>query len=174
VTPPAPLSPVAIDATYRAHGASVLRRAWRLLGSEDEAREVLQEVFMSLLEGPGQVREAQKDGGITAWLYGATTNACLNRLRNARTRARLLAARGAALEEGAAGQAEDITILRDVLARVPAELASVAVYYYADEMTHEEIADVLDCSRRHVGDLLAKLRESVHAVTESSAREVES
>jgi RNA polymerase sigma factor (sigma-70 family) len=171
VTPPAPLSPVAIDATYRAHGASVLRRARRLLGQEDEAREVLQEVFMSLLEGPGQVRQG---AGITCWLYSATTNACLNRLRNARTRARLLAARGAGLEEAAAGCAEDVTILRDVLARVPEELARVAVYYYADEMTHEEIAEVLACSRRHVGDLLARLRESVHAVTDSSAREAES
>jgi RNA polymerase sigma-70 factor (ECF subfamily) len=171
VTHPTPLPPVAIEATYRAHGASVLRRARRLLGDEDEAREVLHEVFMSLLEGPGQVRG---EGGVTSWLYGATTNACLNRLRNTRTRARILAARGAGLGEAAPASTEDMTILRDLLARVPHELARVAVYYYADEMTHEEIAEVLACSRRHVGDLLARLRESVRAVTESSVREAES
>jgi RNA polymerase sigma-70 factor (ECF subfamily) len=44
---------------------------------------------------------------------------------------------------------------------VPEELAQAAVYYYADEMTHEEIAEVLRCSRRHVGDLLERLHQEV-------------
>jgi RNA polymerase sigma factor (sigma-70 family) len=164
------LEPSEIDASYRAYGASVLRRARRLLGNEDEAREVLHEVFMSLLESPKQVRGT---GPLVAWLYGATTHASLNRLRNQRTRARLVAADNATRAAGAPPSAERDAIVRDLLARVPEELAKVAAYYYADEMTQEEIAAALDCSRRHVGDLIERLHQSVRALVSPSPQEVE-
>jgi RNA polymerase sigma factor (sigma-70 family) len=160
-SPSAPLAPGALDACYRAHGAPVLRRARGLLRDEEEAREVLHEVFMSLLESPSQVRGGS---ALTTWLYSATTHACLNRLRNGRTRARLLAADEAEKGSRVSPSAERATILRDLLARVGPELAQVAVYYYADEMTHEEIATVLSCSRRHVGDLVAQLHEAVRRI----------
>ncbi len=54
--------------------------------------------------------------------------------------------------------------MRDLLARMPPELARVAVYHYADEMTHDEIALLLECSRRHVGNLIERLHERVRAV----------
>jgi RNA polymerase sigma-70 factor (ECF subfamily) len=40
---------------------------------------------------------------------------------------------------------------------LPEPLGHVAVYYYLDELTHEEIAELLGCSRRHVGNLLVRL-----------------
>ena len=45
--PPAELD---VAALYRRHGRLVLRRARMLLGDEEEAREALQELFMSLLK----------------------------------------------------------------------------------------------------------------------------
>lgn len=52
-------------------------------------------------------------------------------------------------------------IAREVLAQLPPPLAEVAVYYYyCDEMTHEEIAAVLGCSRRHVGHLVEQLHRA--------------
>jgi RNA polymerase sigma factor (sigma-70 family) len=152
-----------IEDLYRTHGHSALRRARRLLGNEEE---VLHEVFASLLDRPAQFRGTS---ALTTWLYGATTHGCLNLLRNQRSRARLLAARSDA--EDAAGSppnAERLVILRDLLARVPEELARVAVYYYADEMTHDEIATVLACSRRHVGDLLERLHERMRLMEDTS------
>ena len=155
-----------IEGLYRAHGHSVLRRARRLLGNEEEAREVLHDVFVSLLARPTQFRGAS---ALTTWLYGATTHGCLNLLRNQRTRARLLADGGAAEAPSCTAQgAERLAILRDLLARLPPELARVAVYYYADEMTHDEIASVLECSRRHIGDLLKRLRERIRALEDVS------
>jgi RNA polymerase sigma factor (sigma-70 family) len=143
-----------LEALYRTHGHHVQRRARRFLGSEEDAREVLQEVFAALLEHGASFRG---ESALTTWLYRAATNSCLNRLRNARTRARALDARGVPAEGSPAG-AEHATILRDLLARVPRPLAEVGLLYYGDEMTHDEIAMVLGCSRRHVGDLLERLR----------------
>jgi RNA polymerase sigma-70 factor (ECF subfamily) len=146
----------AIDLLYRSHGHLVLRRSRRLLGDEEDAREVLHDVFASLVDRPSQLRD---EAAPTTWLYAATTHACLNFLRNKRTRARLLTARDTS--DVAPGTPEATSILRDLLTRLPDELAQVAVYYYADEMTHAEIAGVLGCSRRRVGDLLERLNEAV-------------
>jgi len=158
----------AIELLYRSHGHLVRRRARRLLGNEDDAREVLHEVFASLLDRPAQLRRASAP---TTWLYAATTHACLNRIRNRKTRAKLLAAahegEGAAPAPTAASP-EASAILRDLLAGVPESLAHVAVYYYADEMTQGEIAAVLGCSRRHVGDLIERLHTCLRQMEEAS------
>jgi RNA polymerase sigma-70 factor (ECF subfamily) len=150
----------AIDRLYRSQGHLVLRRARRLLGNEQDALEVLQQVFISLIDRADQLR-----GGAapTTWLYAATTHACLNFLRNARTRTRLLADGPRAAPHSELSP-ESSSILRDLLARVPDDLVQIAVYYYADEMTHAEIASVLGCSRRHVGDLVERLHALVRVI----------
>jgi RNA polymerase sigma factor (sigma-70 family) len=142
---------------YRAHAPSVRRRAVELLGSDAEAAEVVQDLFLSLLERP-----AQFDGksSLTTFLYSATTHSCLNRLRNERNRARLLALHGSATRGSVSGpRAERLLQLRTLLRELPEELAIVAVYHYLDEMTYDEIAAQLACSRRHVGTLLARLAQ---------------
>ena len=149
-----------IDALYRKHGHAVLRRSRRLLGSEDEAREMLQDVFLSLVADPAQF------GGqstVTTWLYRVTTNACLNRLRNRRTRARLSESLPPPARQTSADTVEGAAIARSVLATLPEDVAAAVIYHHVDEMTHEEIARVLGCSRRHVGDLLARMHASVAA-----------
>lgn len=148
-----------IDQIYREHGHVVLRRARRLLGSEAEARDAFHEIFLSLLTRPEQLRGVTR---ITAWLYGATTHHCLNVLRQRRTRTRLLAAIDPAPPD-AGKRGEQMVRVRALLARLPAPLDEVAVYYYVDEMTHEEIAAVLGCSRRQVGYLLERLQHEAQA-----------
>jgi RNA polymerase sigma factor (sigma-70 family) len=88
-----------------------------------------------------------------------TTNAALGRLRRRRTHARLLAANYAGREEPTAPSAETLVELRAWLATLPEELAQVAVYYHMDELTQEELASVLGCSRQWVGKLLQQLKE---------------
>ena len=152
----------AIDEVYRTHGHHVRRRAMRLLGNESDAREVLQEVFVSLLSNPSQYAGR---GALTTWLYSATTNACLNRLRDARTRRQILERAGAPEPLRVATAPDDALELRRLLARLPADLARVAVHHHLDEMTHEEIASMMGCSRRHVGDLLARLATAAGGVS---------
>jgi RNA polymerase sigma factor (sigma-70 family) len=142
-----------LERLYRDHGPAVLRRARQILQDEDEARDALQEIFLSLAHD----QPFEQRGGTTAWFYMRTTHFCLNRLRNDRNRARLRQQRKPATTAPARG--EDVVVAREVLARLPPPLAEVAVYYYCDEMTHEEIAAVLGCSRRHVGHLVEQLHQ---------------
>ncbi|MGB5811659.1 MAG: sigma factor, partial [Polyangiales bacterium] len=64
---------------YQSHGAIVFRRARQILGSEEAAEDVLQEIFRGILERPETIARAKNE---VAWLYGATTHLCLNRIRN--------------------------------------------------------------------------------------------
>lgn len=61
-----------IEVMYRMYGHSVLRRARQILANDDEAGEVLQEIFVGLVARPGQF-----DGRSTpsTFLYAVTTHA---------------------------------------------------------------------------------------------------
>lgn len=147
-----------IEDVYRLHGHVVLRRARQILHNDAEAEEVMQDLFASLLRKPDQFRGESR---ITTFLYAATTHRCLNRLRDRKNRARLVELFvKPATETSADPKAERKTLLRELLSRLPEELSEVAVYYYFDGMTHDEISDVLGCSRRQVGKLLEKFRAS--------------
>lgn len=144
---------------YRSHAPVVLRRARQILGDEDQAREVVQEIFLGLLHRPDQF---EGRSSMTTYLYAATTHMCLNRLRDARNRDRLLDERVApATESTAPASAAAIVELRRLLPRLPAEEAAAAIYHYLDGMSHAEIARVQGCSRRQVGYLLERLHSRV-------------
>jgi RNA polymerase sigma factor (sigma-70 family) len=143
-----------LEQLYRSHGPAVLRRARQLLGNEAEAREVLHDVFTSLLENPEQF--AGRSAPMT-FLYRMTTNNALGRLRRQRTHARLLAQHHGGCEEPSSPGPEALVELRAWVQSLPEELARVAIYYHMDELTQEELAVVLGCSRQWVGKLLQQL-----------------
>lgn len=146
-----------LAALYRLHGAMVLRRSRRLLRDDAAAQDAVQDVFLKLHE----CRQEFKESGLVSWLYVVTTNLCLQRLRAMATRERLNGA--LAPETSARARGADVVLARSVLATLPEELATVAVYRFIDEMTHAEIAELLGCSRRHVGDLLVRFEAEMES-----------
>jgi RNA polymerase sigma factor (sigma-70 family) len=143
------------SALYRRHASTVYRRARQILGNASDAHEVTQDLFVSLFEKPEQFSAASS---FTTFLYAATTNACLNRLRNSKNRERLLAEHVTTLETASDSlSAEQLLVLQRALLEMPDELARAAVYYCLDGLSHEEIARVLSCSRRQVGNLLQRV-----------------
>lgn len=141
-------------ALYRAHAPSVYRRALRLLDSESDANDIVSEVFLSLYERPDQFAGKSE---LSTFLYSMTTNACLNRMRTHKRRLRLLAG-APPIAYGTAPTAPDVLVqLRALLDTLPDGLAQVAVYRYLDRLSQQEIAEIMQCSRRHVGTLLARL-----------------
>lgn len=146
-----------LEAVYRAHGHAVYRRALRLLQNEDDARDVLHDVFVAL-QRKGERFEGKSS--IATYLYSMTTHACLNWLRNRRNRARLLAGYRPGPEFIAARE-ERRALAVELLAQLSPDDAALAVYLHCDELTHEEIAALRGCSRRHVGDLAARLQRQL-------------
>jgi RNA polymerase sigma factor (sigma-70 family) len=140
---------------YRKHAPAAFRRAQRMLGSISDADEVVHDVFLRLFEQPDHFLGKSR---VTTYLYSAVTHECLNRIRNRRTRARLTEEHRHLISASDPGtSAEAAVTVRDLLTQLPETLAAVAVYYYLDELSQREIADVLGCSHSHVGHLLARL-----------------
>ena len=147
-------APLNIEQAYLKYGQSALRRARALLGNEEDAREMVHEIFVGLLEAPTQY---QGRSAFATWLYSATTHRCLNRIRDRKNQQKLLRERVAPAANLETTAGADAAALRRLLAALPDELAAVAVYHYMDEMTQQEIADALGRSRRHVANLLQRL-----------------
>ncbi len=144
---------------YRNYGHSVLRRARQILANDDDAGEVLQEIFAGLVARPEQC-----DGrsAPSTFLYSATTHACLQRLRDSKNRTRLLDEQVKPWTTEVDPRSPDVVaMVRAELAQLPDEEARAAVYYHLDGMSHAEISDVLGCSRRHVGHLLERVEQRV-------------
>lgn len=141
---------------YRTYAPQAFRRARRVLRSDDDAHEVVNDVFLSLLERPRQYAGQCAFGG---FLHSAVTHACLNRLRQRATRGKLASDPDLTplTPPTSAVDPEEASTLLSVLASLPSPLADVAVYYHLYELTHDDIARILGCSRRHVGDLVTRL-----------------
>lgn len=155
-----------LGALYRSYGHSVLRRARSILGSDADARDVLHEIFAGLVSRPDQFRGTSAP---STFLYAATTNACLARLRDHKNRVRLLAEHVQPWTTEVDPRTLDTRLeVRAVLAELPEDEARAAVYYHLDGMSHVEVAEVLGCSPRHVGDLLSRTTERVRSHKEAS------
>lgn len=155
-----------VEALYRRYGHSVLRRARQILGSDADAHDVLQEVFANLVARP-----AQFDGrsAPSTFLYAVTTHACLARLRDHRNRVRLIDEQVRPWASDVDPRALDAGLaIRAVLAQLRADEAQAAIYYHLDGMTHSEIAELLACSPRHIGNLLARVAARLAARQEAS------
>ena len=145
------------DACYGKYSQSVYRRALQLLGDSESARDATQEVFLRVIRSGGQVPPEPTP---TSWLYRVTTNLCLNRLRDQRRqKARLAETFGAERSVTAAGDSR--VIVTEILSRMPEELQDIAVYFFLDELTYDEIAPLMGLSRRTISNRLAAFREVV-------------
>jgi len=145
------------DACYDRYSRSVYRRALKILGDTESARDVTQEVFLRVIRCGGQVPPEPMP---TSWLYRVTTNLCLNRLRDQRRqKARLAEAFDPDLNVSANGDSR--VIVTDMLSRIPEELQDIAIYFFLDELTYDEIAPLMGLSRRTISNRLASFREVV-------------
>ena len=151
-----------LETIYRRSGYLVLRRARQILGNEHDAQEVLQEVFVSLLERPEQFAGKSK---VTSFLYSVTTHRCFNKLRNARNRERILKQHQGE-EHGIEPRADAWILVREIVSQLPEQQALVLVYHYGDGMTQDEVAEVMGCSRRHIVNLLARLSTAIQKMEE--------
>ncbi len=144
-----------IGELFNQHGARVFRRAQRLLGNAADAEEATQEVFIRAIRG---MDSFERRSQLTTWLYQITTNYCLNLLRDGGRRADLIqehvAPAVASQGDSASPRADDLSLVRSLLAAADPQQAQAAVYVYLDGMTHEEAAALLGVSKRTVGNLL--------------------
>ncbi len=144
-----------IDELYRVYGPTVLRRSRRFLPPA-EAEELVQDVFLKLLERPQLFRG---ESSPATWLYQVTTRLCLDRLRN-RTRQTKLIVRHAPTmfaQSDPGGTPEARAFLDSLWRTLDEELAMIGTLYYIDGLTTADIGRTLGVSDRTIANRLAAL-----------------
>jgi RNA polymerase sigma factor (sigma-70 family) len=151
---------------YARYGTALLRKARRMLGNRADAEDVVQSLFVELVQ-------RGRDGADLAYLFRAVTTRCLNHLRDHGNRARLLEREEPALRGLVRTRCDDEVIGVDLLVKLVDRLdpacAEVLVLRYFDDFTQDEIADLQAVSRRTVGARLARVREAVQALVDARA-----
>jgi len=148
---------LAVRRAYEQYAPLIYARCRRILRDEQGARDATQDVFERCLRRHEELREGRE---LLAWLYRTATNACLNVLRDARTRRKHDAALAggdadaarAATADGAPGPGQIVDLLRGLDERTQA----IAIYVYVDGMTQLEAAQLAQVTDRTVRNCLAR------------------
>ena len=125
---------------------------YRVIGSEDDARDLCQEAFLKAYRGLGSFKGEAR---FSSWLYQIALNLCRDRMRRRKGRTLVslddLEADGQAPVLPRRPTALDLALARDVERRVaaavmalPDEQREVIVLKEYEGLTFQEIADVLD------------------------------
>ncbi len=146
---------------YRTYGGLVRARIRRFF-SDEEADDVLQEVFVRVMD---KLDTFRGESSPSTWLYQLTTRHCLNRLRDASRRRSLLDETGPLPWGGptTAADQEAKTLLGEIWRELDEETAMIAVYYHLDRMTRDDVAALVGLSSRTVGYRLEALRKLAQA-----------
>jgi len=154
-----------VEALYRRFGPMVLRRCRRLLCNEDDAMEVAQEVFVSLVRNKRRL----DDRFPSALLFRMATNLCLNRIRDRRHDPALPG--DEVLHRIAGWKDLDAPLFLDALfRREPVSTRTMAVIHFVDGFTHEQVARITGLSVSGVRKRLRGLRERLEELSERRKR----
>lgn len=150
---------------YRRYGPALLRKAERMLQDRDEAKDVVQGLFLDLLQRADTPADLP-------YLYRAITHRCLNHLRDRRNQGRLLSDADASLRGLARTLLDDRVVDRQLLAsladRIDAQAWEIVVYHFVDDLTQDEIASLIGTSRKTVVRRLQSIREAARRLAEAT------
>lgn len=152
------------EALYRTYAPLIARRCRALLGDEQAALDATHDVFLKVCAAlPG----FRGSAALSTWIYRVATNHCLNRLRKARNRGRVL--RLLAREPRPAptpapyGAAARRALLEDLLGHLSPDEVQLLVHRFCDDMTQAEIAEVLGVTERTVRNRLERALDQLRA-----------
>lgn len=157
----------AFDALFDRHHAAVYNFARMMLGRADGADDVLQDVFLAVARA---ARAYQPRGRFRAWLLRLTRNHCLNRLQSERLRRRVLAEGSLDIAEAPSGEPsppeqldrdERLARLRVLIAELPERQREAIVLYAFEQMSYQEIGDVLGMPINTVKTLIHRARAAL-------------
>lgn len=162
----------AFEQLIERHQSLVIGTVARMLGSNSEVEDIAQQVFVRVWKSAGRYVARAK---FTTWLLKITRNLVFNELRRSKRRAHVPIQGDADAEElplrDEAGQTPDAAALEHELEQaieraigeLPETQRMAVVLRRYEEMSYEQIADVLDLSVPAVKSVLFRARTELRA-----------
>jgi RNA polymerase sigma-70 factor, ECF subfamily len=152
----------------------VMNFVYRSLRDEIEAEDLAQNVFLQAYRSRGRYRQTAK---FSTWLFTIARNLCLNEIRRrSRHPAESIEEAHAEHEDQPRQQYEDKSQftppdkllhaelarkIEEALAELPENQRTAILLCRQDEMSYEEIAEILDCSLSATKSLIHRGRETL-------------
>ena len=141
---------------FEMHRVKVFRLSWRMLGSEQDAEDVLQEIYLKVFD---RIKNYRGDSAFSTWLYRMTTNHCLDILR----RRKIIAFLGfenapEAVEKKDSTKALNLglsPVVEKALAKLPEKQKACLLLREMEELSYEDIAASLQLS-------LGSVKSNIH------------
>lgn len=151
---------VAMDMVIRRYRERLYYHALYIVKSQDEAYDIVQEVFIRALREP---RFFDEDFRIRAWLFRVTSNLCFNQVRDRNRRGAILDAApredaSHANQLEAVFEGEQRGEVMSAMDKLTDEHKDILVLRYYDDLSYAEIADVLGIKLGTVMSRLSRAR----------------
>jgi RNA polymerase sigma factor (sigma-70 family) len=137
----------------------------RMVGQDDEARDVMQDVWVKVVRGIARLRDGSR---LRAWLFGITRRTMMDRLRRryaapASVEIDLADASAAPVESDVLDREMDLAALDNALADLPALERETLTLFYLHELSLAEVAEALDVPAGTVKSRLFRGRRLLRA-----------
>jgi RNA polymerase sigma-70 factor (ECF subfamily) len=141
---------------FELHRSRVLNLSWRMLGTQQDAEDALQEIFLKVFD---RIKNYRGDSAFSTWVYRMTTNYCLDVLR----RRKILTFMGfenapEAQEKKDSDKAVNLgfsPVIAKALAKLPEKQRACLLLREMEELSYEDIATALDLS-------LGSVKSNIH------------
>lgn len=167
----------AFDSLVRRHQDRVYNHAWRLLGDHDEASDLVQEVFIRVFR---KLHLYRGDAAFSTWIFRVTSNLAKNRWKQMERQGRN---RTISLDEPRGQGDDDDRPLeqpdtapsprqeaegREMLSHLEQEMLALGFEHrqiltlrFVDNLSYEEIADVLEANLGTVKSRICRARQEL-------------
>ncbi|MEA2375735.1 MAG: hypothetical protein QOD53_2198 [Thermoleophilaceae bacterium] len=157
----------AFEAMYDRHHRGILSFCRHMLRSQEEAEDAVQQTFISAY---GDLRGSDKEIRLKPWLYAIARNRCLSVLRARREQPAELDDIPVAGFSEEVAQRDDLRRLLADMRELPEDQRAALVLSELGDLSHSEIAGIVECDTMKVKSLVFQARSSL--IESREAREI--
>ncbi|MBS1708275.1 MAG: sigma-70 family RNA polymerase sigma factor [Armatimonadetes bacterium] len=147
----------AMDAIVARHRRRIIRVAANVLRDTNEAEDVAQDAFLKAFRELHRLRE---DNAFSGYLYRICVRMCMDRLRSRRADT----GEFECAEHGAAEKIETRVLVERLLDKLPPELRMTLVLREMEQLSYDEVADVMGVPVGTVRSRLHTARERFRVI----------
>jgi RNA polymerase sigma-70 factor (ECF subfamily) len=149
----------------RKHARPLAAYAWRMLGSDSDAQDIVQETFLRLWM-QAQRWDSQKSA-LSTWLHRIAHNLCIDALRKMNKVSACSDDDIAELLDDHESAEQELSLesrqlqLHDAIATLPERQRSALILAHFQDLSNKEVAEILDISVDALESLLSRARRTL-------------
>ncbi|MES2778673.1 MAG: sigma-70 family RNA polymerase sigma factor [Bacteroidota bacterium] len=159
-----------IEELHQRYASKLTSFSARMLMNRTVAEDLVQEVFIKIIEKPNAFDTAQK---FSTWIFTIAHNLCLNAIRNEQNRDRLLNEHYEVQEQFIQHSTIDVKLIKEKMNMIFKELSekekAVFIFRFEHELNLKEIASILSIPEGSVKSclfyMLKKLSDQLSPLT---------